>query len=248
MYVTSVILCQLVLVEVQSERNEDITGYYVSHFGTLLNCFCTLLQVMSGDSWFSTVTRPQLMEGNAPVTIILIAYFCFTSMGILNILTGIFVEQTVEAARRDSEVVKEAIFKEQENALAKLFSTFQDADEDANQLLSCKEFELMLERADIMERFHELDIKPHDAAVLFALCDGDCDGNVSVNEFLAGCHKSIGLLRPLDYYEMAFEHTRMLRRIAHAMDGIEPLVYVQPSPRQARDLTEEDSQEDDVLI
>ena len=118
---------------------------------------------MSGDSWFSGVGRRLFNNGHFDATLILIIYFCFTSMGILNIVTGIFVEQTVAAAQMDAEVVKERLMEEQVAALKLIFSSFNEADEDGNELLSAEEFGSMMQMDGIMDRFNQLDIKPRDA-------------------------------------------------------------------------------------
>merc|ERR1712110_894085 len=105
------------------DDGEDVSLFYISHFGTLVSCILTLLQVMSGDSWFSSVGRHLFDSKKYDAVLILVFYFFFTSMGILNIVTGIFVEQTVAAAQMDAEVVKERLLEEQEAALRLIFTS-----------------------------------------------------------------------------------------------------------------------------
>merc|ERR1712187_896255 len=108
---------------------------------------------MSGDSWFSAVGRPLYNNQHYYAVAVLVFYFFFTSMGVLNIITGIFVEQTVEAAQMDAEVVKERVLHEQDKNLRLIFSSFMELDGDGNQLLSFDEFSVMMETEGIMERF-----------------------------------------------------------------------------------------------
>jgi hypothetical protein len=224
MYLSAVMLVQLVVEEVQLERAQNEPGYYVWHFGTLTSCILTLLQVMSGDSWYSAVGRPLFQSENYPAVFILVFYFFFTSMGILNIVTGIFVEQTVQAAQMDAEVVNERLMEEQSALLKKFFSSFDAMDDNGDQVLTNAEFCVMLQRDDILDRFSELDIKPRDAAVLFALCDVNNDGQVDLDEFIAGCKKSTGFLRPLDYFESDIKHTRMLANMSDAIADLGGIV------------------------
>merc|ERR1712137_1103254 len=93
------------------------------------------------------------------------------------------------------------------------------ADVDGNELLTAAEFGAMMERDEILDKFNQLDIRPHDTAVLFALCDVNGDGTVCLNEFITGCKKSMGL-RPLDYFETALGHRREIASVAQAVEDL----------------------------
>jgi len=111
-------------------RNARADDTYIQFFCNFPRTLLTLYSAaLGGEDWFNAVTALE-KAGQYPAAIVFIVYMTFTYLGVMNIITGIFVETTFNISHMDKEVVMQAEMAKKVfymDGLRKLFSDF-DAD------------------------------------------------------------------------------------------------------------------------
>merc|ERR1719281_764099 len=111
-------------------------------------------------------------------------YVGFCLVGLLNVVTGIFVDSAV-CTRTEDEIV-ENFMDDQRRTSDEVRRIFREADTDESGTMSYKEFSKHLENSWVKAYFSGLDIDPGQAGILFTLLDADGSGEVSIDEFVDG--------------------------------------------------------------
>mmetsp|Transcript_111174 Transcript_111174/g.254946 ORF Transcript_111174/g.254946 Transcript_111174/m.254946 type:complete len:225 (+) Transcript_111174:1034-1708(+) len=152
----------------------------------------TLFQIMTLDDWAGGIARPMMDISLATVFVFLI-YIAFTTFSLLNIVTGVFVDSTSHASKRDEEEMMRCQMAERDSFMADLRSFFETADTDGNGFITYDEFETVLSSSeDVRSHLEQLNIGTREARGLFRILDLDGGGAVSIDEFIFGCLRMKG--------------------------------------------------------
>jgi voltage-gated sodium channel len=155
-------------------------------FGSMLGSMYTLFQVLTLESWSMAVARPAI-KGKPWLVIFFIVFLFLTSFGLMNIVTGIIVEQTIQASSENEEKLSKQKLARQRVELALLRHIFESANEDGDLFMNGDEFVEICSRKDVRQIFAELDLpvsRSRLAARLFEVLDGDGDGQMAIEEFM----------------------------------------------------------------
>jgi len=159
-------------------------------FETLPKTFVTLLQVLTMDSWVSQIGRP-VGEELPAAWLFFVGFFLLGSMGLLNLLTAVFIDSLLaENKRRDTAMVK-AIRQQKKQMLSFLEGLFQAFDVDESGTLSSDEIDKVLEFLETPGTrvvFENVGLNMDHIQMAIALADDDGDGHVSHVEFLNSLH------------------------------------------------------------
>ncbi|CAK9020399.1 unnamed protein product [Durusdinium trenchii] len=133
-------------------------------------------------------------------------YVAFCTVGLLNVVTGIFVDSAV-TTRTEDEVV-DAFKDEMNNRQQEVRRIFQEAvgEEDTNDqddapkkpMLTFDQLKEQLDNPWVKAYFSGLDIDPNEAAIIFTLMDTDHNGRVTIDEFIDGTMKLKGSAKSVD--------------------------------------------------
>merc|ERR1712007_345226 len=125
-------------------------------------------------------------------------YVVFVSLGVLNIVTGFFVDGTMQAnVNAREEMLKQA--QEKKNTMIHLVGElFTQLDTDQSGKLSYEELDSHLHDEALQEYFCVLEMEPEEAKDLFCLLDIRGEGEVSITDFTNGCLKIMGAPKNLD--------------------------------------------------
>jgi len=185
------------------------------YFGSLPSSIYTLLlSMLSGASW--GVFSDALMDINAVAAGLFLFYAAFTILAVMNIITGVFVDNAVETARtqRDFLIQKEMELKEK--YASEMRGLFQEMDKDGSGTISYSEVQHHLTDQRVQGYFAALGLDPNDTERLFRLIDDDESGDVNINEFLDGCIRLKGQARSIDVYAIM----RHIRDIENQLQGM----------------------------
>jgi hypothetical protein len=126
----------------------------------------TLFQITTLDSWSDTIVRP-LVSDNPGFLIFFLIYIFITSFGLLNIVLGIVVENTVISANekkmrdmREKEVLKQG-------AIASLRDLFEYHGNIGSNGISKEDYAMCLKVAEIRERWNILELPESLESALF---------------------------------------------------------------------------------
>merc|ERR1712137_1195884 len=203
----------------QDEANLDLVQNLNLKFGSMYKSMCLLFEgITGGDPWASlSVEMKQIGEG---VYICFAVYIVFVTLGVLNIVTGFFVDGTIEASQNaKDEMLRRA--QERKTIMIELIGgLFHRMDDDASGTLSWEELESHLHDEELQEYFLVLEMHPSEAKDLFHLLDIEGLGEVSIDDFCNGCLKIMGTPRNLDICACMFQGQKImlvLERIASAL-------------------------------
>merc|ERR1712048_611886 len=148
-------------------------------------------------------------------------YIFFTMLAVLNIITGVFVDNAVETAKTQREFLVQKEMELKEKYVAEMRSLFAEMDDDGSGYVTLEEIQEYFEDPRVQSYFQALGLDTHDSERLFKLIDNDGSGDVSVDEFLEGCIRLKGLARSIDVHSLMSE----CKRLAHKIDYLEERLF-----------------------
>uniref|UniRef100_A0A7S0AXZ7 EF-hand domain-containing protein n=1 Tax=Pyrodinium bahamense TaxID=73915 RepID=A0A7S0AXZ7_9DINO len=188
-------------------------------FGSLHRTVYSLLQAMLGGiSW--GVASDALFAIHWTSAVLFFFYIFFTMLAVLNIITGVFVDNAVETAKtqRDFLVQKEMELKER--YLAEMKELFIEMDEDGSGTVSLAEVQEYFADPRVQSYFAALGLDPADTERLFNLLDCNEDGECDVEEFLDGCLRLKGVARSIDVQQLLVEFKKFHKQVEQLDKGI----------------------------
>jgi len=175
------------------------------YFGTVPQTMFTLFQVMTLDTWSSAIGR-EIFTVKPSVFIFFLLYLLVTTFGLLNIVVGVVVENTMEASSQDKLLREIEAQKAARTELLSLRSLFLAADRDHSGLVDEAEFTSILKHKSFQQKLMELQIDlPPYPDLLFDDIDRDDNGTINLEEFIDGI---VDLKGPPTTQE---EHTASMR-------------------------------------
>jgi len=149
------------------------------HFGSLGMSMLSLWEIM-----FSPADVRHLVTHNPVMTFPVVLFVMVTSLGLMNIIIGVIVEETLQTARRHQELLAEKKLMEQRKELDQLTGFSITADSDFDNKISKEEFLEICREKPIQALFAELNLpvsRPRLAIRLFEVLDADGDGKLDRN-------------------------------------------------------------------
>jgi len=167
-------------------------------FGSVYKAITVLFEGVSGGNDWAELSQELKSIGEA-YYLVFALYIIFVTLGVLNIVTGFFVDGTMQASMiTRAELVQIAQNKKTEQ-IQLIGELFEKLDTDQSGMLSRNELENSLNNDALLEYFCVLGMEPSDAVELFNVLDLlDCKGEVSINDFTQGCMRIIGSPKNLD--------------------------------------------------
>jgi len=186
-------------------------GQVAESFGTLYETMVSLFcAVTGGNDWMAYGELLRIVGDGEVYFLVFIFYIGFCLVGLLNVVTGIFVDSAV-CTRTDDEIVKD--WKEDMQRTADEIRTiFQAADKNADGAMSYEELVEQLEDPRVRAYFSGLQIDPDDTSILFTLLDTDGSNSVDVEEFIAGTMRLKGAAKSIDMMAMMFDQTHFMMK------------------------------------
>jgi len=204
---------------------DDLLSSVHHSFGSLARTVYSLIQcVLSGVSWHEKMDQLLHIDTLSPGLILM--YILFVELAVLNIITGVFVDEALSCTQRQKDFQIEQERQIKQDYLNQLQIFFETIDADGSGCVTVSEIMDMLEDATLSAYFSVLGFETSDAKRLFKLLDVDGSGEVEISEFLDGCMKLKGNARSIDVHEVIHECRCMLkiqRRLHTSMLPNQPL-------------------------
>jgi len=183
------ILCRGFLYTPSAIAKLQASGFDVElNFGTVPKTMVTLFQVMTMDSWASGITKPigEVFPGSQ---LFFIMYVIVASLGLLNLLTTIFID-TLSTLNNEQAVEQETARHEQYLMLTHLMeNVFKEEDKDNSGTLTPEEMQGAIQhfQSDMYQQaFASVGLDLSMVEGMVKHLDADLDGLVSIEEFVSG--------------------------------------------------------------
>eukprot|EP00928_Gymnodinium_smaydae_P033970 TRINITY_DN24187_c0_g1_i2.p1 TRINITY_DN24187_c0_g1~~TRINITY_DN24187_c0_g1_i2.p1 ORF type:complete len:497 (-),score=90.34 TRINITY_DN24187_c0_g1_i2:97-1587(-) len=157
-------------------------------------------------------------------------YIAITLYGILNIITGFFVESALEITRSDRDLLVQSAIKHEDLYIQSLRKLFDEFDKDGSGTISFPEFQDYLKMRHVQAYFKSLGLDATDAIMLFLILDADGTGEISLNEFVQGCYRIKGEAKNVDIAGMMTQHKAELEKLERAILDVQETLMTSQEP------------------
>eukprot|EP00811_Abedinium_folium_P036311 NODE_9030_length_1451_cov_13.683535.p1 GENE.NODE_9030_length_1451_cov_13.683535~~NODE_9030_length_1451_cov_13.683535.p1 ORF type:complete len:369 (+),score=73.52 NODE_9030_length_1451_cov_13.683535:204-1310(+) len=199
MFLCSALLLQLLLDERQN-GDGSMDGFIDDKFGDVVGSMYTLfLSVTSGMDW-GDVSNPLLEVGLLPC-LIFVCYVGFVMLCLLNVVTGLFVENVSMCMQRDLDYMHMSDASQHMELIDTITRLFVAADQDGDGTVDVHEFKSHLEDRIVQSFLRKrlgIDLDAVELDTLFLFLDQDGDGSISLDEFVDGLAHVSGPARQMD--------------------------------------------------
>jgi len=172
----------------------------------------TLFQVITLESWSMAIGRP-LMAVQPLFFLVILCFLFLTTFGILNIIVGVIVENTLNAAKQNQELQEKRMQKQMRAELETLKVVFEEADVDGSGTVELEEFVDILKVSSVSDTLKRMEIPLEEPGVLFELLDAEGEGSISFTSFTRGIQKVKGPPTGLDMKTMQVSVSGIARRL-----------------------------------
>lgn len=206
------------------EFMQEVGRWYGSFY---VSCMTMTMSITGGVDWIEAVSP--LCRINWLYGPVFALYVLFVVVGVLNVLTGIFVERAQELSGLDRDLVIQGELKRNEAFLAEMKVIFEEADADNSNSISWEEFKEYLKNPEVQAYLSTQQLDTYDARQLFnILCGEDQESDeVSIDEFIMGCMRLKGVAKSVDVVALLEESRKQNRKVKENMMGIQDqLLYI----------------------
>lgn len=111
-------------------------------------------------------------------------YVLFVIVGVLNVLTGVFLESASDV--RDRDLTVQAEIEKLDNFVEDMVSLYAEFHPNHNNEISYEMFQSYLQQEKVEAYLSSHKLETTHARLLFRMLDGDSTGTISVHEFVIG--------------------------------------------------------------
>merc|ERR1719362_331855 len=191
-------------------------------YGNLPTAMMTLFLTISGGLEWSKAAGPLATVG-VFYSIIWTAYIAFMVFGMLNVLTGIFVETAMSAMINDRDNMIQAQLDERAELISTIKSVFHSSDTDGSGQVTEQEMDMLLEDPELLAYLSAIGIDSTEARGIFTLLDDDSSGTVSVDEFVTGFLRLKGSAKAVDMVTLMYENRKLSKKLNKALQELRTL-------------------------
>jgi len=198
----------------------DSNAELLRMYGSVGKTVFFLFQAVTGGLDWGNMAEPLMTSISPWMGFIYCLYITFTSLALMNLVTGVFVESALQRGREDKDSYMI-------NHLKDLFGAM---DMYSNGQISWSELEEHLGNPKLITFFKDVDIDTSEARGLFQLLDRDGSGTIDADEFLSGCLRLRGAAKAIDLQLVMCELSEQRRAFQKLLLALEQAPQRQELP------------------
>lgn len=212
-----------------SDAPDDRKEELMSAFGSMILTMTTLYMAgTGGDDWSYYYKMVQLAGSGYGV--LFLFYIAFFTFAVMNILTGMIVDNIMTIGSDDEDVVAMAFRRKNYLAVESARKLFASLDADSSGKISKAEFENAIDTAEVLALLDIVELDARDARLFFAMllaaCEPSCaqgvEPGVDIDMFVDGCMKMKGSATSIELQCLSFSMKLMQETCLHMqMDVME---------------------------
>lgn len=220
MFSVTVCICQLLRPYLASLESETEKTELIDSFGSMILGIFTLFQAMSGGVDWGEVAL-KLMKVSWWLALLFCVYMAFALFCVLNVMTGVFVENASKMTSADEEMIMMEEVRARQDYVDTVSRLFADCDKDNSGAVEWEEFQECAADLRFQTCFKKLGIALDTEADLknvFHMLDFQNNGSVSVEEFAIGIQMFSGGAKSIDVARLMFEVTTIKKYMTDMYD------------------------------
>lgn len=200
-YALAIFFTQLVL-DHRLEVGDAGSGDLLACWDSLGRSAMTLFQAITGGIDWDLAVTPLVRHISLALAPLFCLYIAFTMIALMNVVTGVFVENAIECANRDKENYLVHTVRE----------LFEKADTESTGAVTWTEFQCLLARPEMQSYLKAIGVDVVSARGLFEILDLDHSGSIDADELLTGTLRLRGDAKAIDLAALIYETRWMTRR------------------------------------
>jgi hypothetical protein len=194
----------------------DIGEYY---YDVPMAMYTLILSITGGIDW--SVAADPVWHFGWLYGAAFLGYVLFALLGILNVVTSVFVEHAANMKSRDHDFAITEELHHMQREIEETSVLFQELDKEGKGEIAVGELHNFLRRDRIIAHFAALGIDVSDRKFISVAFSGnDKSGNISIRDFVSGCISLRGAAKQSDTLSIVVQVKRLekvLRKIEHEM-------------------------------
>jgi len=155
------------------------------YVGNVVSSMYSLFQALTLESWSMALARP-MMKKQSWLVFFFVAFLFLTTFGMLNIIIGVLVDNTLRASKEQAEAEIQEQHTEARNCLRDLKEIFENADQDGSGILDKQEFVSIMQQRAVQDALRMIEVPYTNPGNLFELLDRDGSNTLTLKEFIDG--------------------------------------------------------------
>jgi len=190
-----------IIVTAEIGKNDEVYGIgpsyngevwpYQQYFGTIFKSMFTLFQVLTLDGWCDDVVR-HVIYRQPIMGVFLVGFVLMTSFGLMNVVVGIIVENTLAAAQVVDKRNEEKQSKQRKDTVEQLVAILERSDSKRSGLISIEELRAANQSVVVQQKFALIGLAFEEVEHIFTLLDVDRSGKIELQRFENACRELVG--------------------------------------------------------
>lgn len=204
------------------EGDADVKGRLLHYWSTVYRSMLSLHRAISGGEDWGDVGEALKAVGEH-YYIVFLFFVSFIIFAVLNILTGIFLEQAVKVSERDHSTIAHETKEQEQEDLHDLKSLFREVDVDDSGTITLNEFTNSLQNSNVNTYLKKLNIDFTDAVGFFKAVQSESEAAVDISAFMDSCIRLKGPAKRADLEIMSWRLKQMHRQTLYLATQLEAL-------------------------
>jgi len=195
-----------------AETADDLVWEIRQEFASMPRVLLTLFAIVTGGlNWSNTES---VLRSISPFYgLLLLLYVALMLLAMMNIVTGIFVNDAIESTRTDVDLRTQAELDKTNRVMDELKRLFRTFDTDASGTITLDEFKDHIDNRGVKAMLAVLEIEVADAMGFFEVLDVDGTQELDIDEFVMGCIYLKGVAKMVNVATLMRENKLMVSRI-----------------------------------
>lgn len=185
---------------------------YKSYFGTVSRSMFSLLQILTLDGWCESIVRHIIYR--APfMGVVFMIYMILTAYGLMNVVVGIIVENTLAAAQVVDKRIDEKLGIQRKLAVDQLYDILDKLDGDRTGSISLEELQAANQSEIVQDKFKKIGLTISEVEQIFKLLDVSRTGRVALKRFVESCRELVGGAKRRDIAQVEITMGALAKRL-----------------------------------
>ncbi|CAE7456072.1 CAC [Symbiodinium natans] len=179
-------------------ENGEVDTELNRYFSSLGTAVLALWECISGGMDWQDLAQPMIEDISPLMGVFFSAYVAFSVLAMMNVITGIFVDNAKTYAQHDKDTY----------VVRHVLNLFKQTDLGEVSAIDWIDFQAKLDTRELQELFAAVEVDVADARSLFKLIDTDNSGSVTPDELMRGWLRLQGPAKALDLSLLLRDSTR----------------------------------------